>query len=259
MASTKTFKGERRKLFVLYERTVDLDVTKIDGIDMEPLISFPVWEHYIDLLRGPIYVNLVKDFWLHAYIDQASEEDFKIKSLVWGNPITITPSSITDAIRCPHHGEDIEKYRNNSPFAKDIGKLLSESYDKTKDITLGIRIWHMLIINNLLPRSLTPESISLDDKHLLLFLFQKTRINLPLIIFNHLKSTIIASRKGNIYSIPYGRVLSILFHKEGMTQKGQKLGSVKASALSWGNELIATMGDDLNDDSYSSDEPNTNR
>ncbi|MCI24427.1 hypothetical protein A2U01_0045610, partial [Trifolium medium] len=104
---------------------------------MEPLTSFQKWEHYIDLLRGPIYVNLVKDFWLHAYVVQTSDEDFKIKSLVWGNPITITPSSIVDAIKCPNHGEDIEKYRYNSPFTKDIGKLLCESYDKTKDITLG--------------------------------------------------------------------------------------------------------------------------
>ena len=55
------------------------------------------WTRYFSMLKKPTYVNLVKEFWKHAYLDY---ENGSIHSYIFDIPITITPFSITLATGC---------------------------------------------------------------------------------------------------------------------------------------------------------------
>ena len=66
-------------------------------------------------------------------------------------------------------------------------------------------------MSNLCPREKQLETLTWDDKHLLLFLTKNISVNLPLTIFDFLKKMIIISREEMNFLIPYGRVISELF------------------------------------------------
>ena len=64
---------------------------------------------------------------------------------------------------------------------------------------------------NLRPREKGLGWLSLDDKHLILFLVSRIKINLPQTMFNYLKEEILESREELSFLIPFGRILSLIF------------------------------------------------
>lgn len=55
------------------------------------------------MVYGPCYPNLVKDFWVNAYI-QDLHLKYAILSKVFGALITITPTYIANSINCEEEG-----------------------------------------------------------------------------------------------------------------------------------------------------------
>ena len=47
---------------------VDFDILAAHGFDYPDMLKTQGWENYSDLLKGPIYLDLVKYFWADAYI-----------------------------------------------------------------------------------------------------------------------------------------------------------------------------------------------
>jgi len=114
------------------ESPVDFASLRRNGMNMEPLISVQEMFPYFDMLNGPTYVTLVKDFWARAEVYDLeaalTEEDdivirnptlrgktreemglksFKqteIRSYVMGIPITITKEVIAKACRVSANG-----------------------------------------------------------------------------------------------------------------------------------------------------------
>ncbi|MCH85228.1 hypothetical protein A2U01_0006072 [Trifolium medium] len=191
MVSTKAFKGEKRKLFVLHERTVDFDVAKIDA---------------------------------------------EIRSSVLGSEIIVTPPLIAETIGCQDDGLSVIKFdRPDSPFITKFGTYLYDSYDRAGSAsTLKplMKKWHEVATSNILPRIGNMDLITLNEKHLLLFLSIRSRVSLPLTIFDYLKTNITASRSGRIYFIPYGRVISLILVHLGVVKKTRT-----ALSVSWGKRL----------------------
>ena len=57
------------------------------------------------MLMKPVYVNLIKEFWKHAYLDY---ENGFILSYIFEIPITITPFSITLSTGCENVGVTVD-------------------------------------------------------------------------------------------------------------------------------------------------------
>lgn len=55
------------------------------------------------MLYGPTYPNLVKEFWINAFIQELNLE-YVIIYVISSIPITITPTSIVNAINCEDIG-----------------------------------------------------------------------------------------------------------------------------------------------------------
>ena len=85
------------------------------------------------------------------------------------------------------------------------------------------KIWHQPLVSNIQPREDALETLTCDDKHVIFFILSRIKDNLPLNIFKFLKKQIITSHEGISFLIPFGRVLSELFHKEGIIEKVQEV------------------------------------
>jgi hypothetical protein len=77
------------KLEVLCESLVDFDNMRRNGIDLTEELRNQGWGNYFKRLYGPVYTNLVKEFWRFADAD-----DHYIVSYVLGVKMVITEKSI---------------------------------------------------------------------------------------------------------------------------------------------------------------------
>ena len=107
--SKKTIKGEIYDLDILKEYTSDFnELTKNNLSQIISDIYFQKWDKYFDMLFGPIYPDLVKDFWANAHVHQTEQDDCQILSVVYGFPVVINSKIISQAIYCEEDGIIVE-------------------------------------------------------------------------------------------------------------------------------------------------------
>lgn len=63
---------------------VDVDVLIENGYDSTEAIRTQGWESYIERLKGPVYTELVRQFWIFA-----STTNLQVTSYVLGHKVTI--------------------------------------------------------------------------------------------------------------------------------------------------------------------------
>ncbi|MCI22661.1 hypothetical protein A2U01_0043837, partial [Trifolium medium] len=123
----------------------------------------------------------------------------------------------------------------NSPFITKFGTYLYETYHKegsASTLKPLMKKWHEVATSNILPKNGNMDLVTLNDKHLLLFLSIRSRVSLPSTIFDYLKTNITTSRSGRIHFIPYGRVISLLLTHLVIVKKTRT-----ALSVSWGKRL----------------------
>src|SRR3954462_14968031 len=88
-APLKTCLIPTKELEVLCESAVDINNLKANGFQCDARIFEQGWSKYLDRLVGPIYHELVKDFWVHATVTPTA-----IISFVLGHEVVITEKLI---------------------------------------------------------------------------------------------------------------------------------------------------------------------
>src|SRR4051812_49631567 len=88
-APLKTCLIPTEELEVLCESAVDINNLKANGFQCDVRIFEQGWSKYLDRLVGPIYPELVKDFWVHATVTPTA-----IISFVLGHEVVITEKLI---------------------------------------------------------------------------------------------------------------------------------------------------------------------
>ena len=199
--------------FVINEKFIDFEDLKDKGFNLSKIIHKRKLNGYFDILHGPIYINLIKEFWLNASVGIFGHDVDSIQSYVNDSPITITQSLIIKTINCEEEGCCVEHYRFNKVYSDHL-RLIYANYDNLSShatlLPIG-KVLYQLLVSNLCLRDKQLGTLTWDDNHLLLFLTKNIIVNLPLTIFNFLKKMIIISREEMNFHIPYGRVLSELF------------------------------------------------
>ncbi|MCI07085.1 hypothetical protein A2U01_0028148, partial [Trifolium medium] len=203
---------------------------KVNGFDIEELFTNQGWKRYFDMLNGPIYTNMVKEFWMKAKVfDKVSakleeEELIKedpslkgksreemglsafnetiIKFVLAGLEITISRAHFAKLLDVKDQGKRIADYKSEVYYRQFIKKELYEDEKlagKSK------------FISNLIPRSGGTDTISWEHQHLLYFLKCGKKINLVDLLFEYLCQVVRDSNYKNITSLIYPRLLSELF------------------------------------------------
>lgn len=88
------------KLEVLGDLLVEFENMKGNEINLLPIVNFQGWESFSNRLQGPIFFNLVSEFWIHA-----KPSPFQVTSFVFGKKIVIYEKLI--AILIGHDGSGI--------------------------------------------------------------------------------------------------------------------------------------------------------
>jgi len=142
------------------ESPVDFASLKRNGMDLESLIAVQEMFPYFEMLNGPTYVTLVKDFWVRAEVydvDAAKDEELKavikdpslrgktrkemglesfrqteIRSFVMGIPITITEEVIAKACRVTASGRYIWNAKRNHPLLDIFKGVVLKGNSSTK-------------------------------------------------------------------------------------------------------------------------------
>jgi len=198
------------------ESPVDFASLRRNGMNMESLIFVQEMFPYFDMLNGPTYVTLVKDFWARAEVYDleaalAEEDDtvirnptlrgkireemglksFKqteIRSSVMGIPIIITEEVIAKACRVSANGRFIWNANRTHPFLESYKGVVLKGNSSTKlvDIEGQHRILLKFMTECFFQKGGGSDQPSNDHKLVLYFLASFNKINLPRYIMHHL-------------------------------------------------------------------------
>jgi len=147
------------------ESPVDFASLKRNGMDLDSLITVQEMFPYFDMLNGPIYAMLVKDFWVRAEVydvEAAKDEELKavikdpslrgktrqemglesfrqteIRSSVMGIPITITEDVIAKACRVAATGRFIWNANRNHPLLDSYKGVILKGNSSTKMVDIA--------------------------------------------------------------------------------------------------------------------------
>ncbi|RHN55346.1 hypothetical protein MtrunA17_Chr5g0416811 [Medicago truncatula] len=246
----RTMSLEEWELNIQSESPVDFDSLAAHDCDIGKYYEKQGLGRYFNLLNGPTYQTLVRHFWVRAsiYDREAAkiEEDEKvllnpelkgksraemgletfsktqIRSSIMGIRVWITEDTIAFVIRRPAEGEHeagISKPKD-SPWNAIVNKTL---YNKVKDFAyadMNTKTKIMLKIQNenLLPKGGGGDQPSLEHKILLHFVLKGVEANIPRYIFRHMVHQLRESQLNKRSWVPYGRLLSEIFHQGGIIE-----------------------------------------
>jgi len=151
-------------------------------------------------------------------------QEFKqveIRSAVMGIKVTITEEMLANAARCTNYGMFELNVKKDSHWMEKVHKTLYEGrpIDQTCDMQNEHRVLHKLILECFLPRDGGRDYRSRHHNLFLHFLIHKYKIDFPRYMFNYLCWSIKESINKKWKQIPYGRLLSEIFHQGGLLKK----------------------------------------
>ncbi|KAK2366381.1 hypothetical protein QL285_079768 [Trifolium repens] len=233
------------------EKFVDFESLKANGIDVQSLFYDQQWQNYFEMLNGFVYYDIVKYFWQKAtvYDRVSADEEMRklveknkslrgktrqelglkpyrgreIRSNILGINVVITQAHIDKLLGLDNKGEDIEVYDDKSKLLESINKDLFETGSSNKDFgrikfmrhkfAFAFRVFLATIVT----REGGLDSISIQHKHFIWFLYKKVKINLAKTLFDHLCSTITKSRAKLPSIIHHPRLISELIRQTKLT------------------------------------------
>ena len=122
-------------LFVINEKFVDFDDLKDKVFDLRKILSKQKLNGYFHILHGPIYINLVKEFWLNASVVPAGHDEV-MQSYVNGSHLFVTLSLNAETINCKETNSCVEHYRFNNVYSFYLHQIYTNSNKPTSPSTL---------------------------------------------------------------------------------------------------------------------------
>jgi len=199
------------------------------------------------MLNGPSYENLVRHFWVRAEIydrhaakmeehekvlidptlEGKTREELglkpftctEIRSSIMGIPVSIIEEIIARTIRRSAEGSFKEDLDNKtSPWNEVVNMTMFNNKKKGKycDLKMQYKMLLKIMNENLLPKGGGGDQPSLEHKVFLHFFITQKKANVPKYIFNHMMWALKESQDNNRSWIPYGRLLSEIFHQGGI-------------------------------------------
>src|SRR3954464_8179757 len=216
-APLKTCMIPTDELEVLCESAVDFNNLRANGFLCDARILEQGWSKYLDRLVGPIYPELVKDFWVHATVTPTA-----IISFVLGHEVVITKK----LIRKLYNLNDEEGWSGLQPgtvswyqVESHISLAFGADSHRMGNLRPFYQVWAEIILGSLHHRKKMFSSssyISPDHKYTLFCIGKKIELNIAHILFENLKTSIFESREDerakyrhiprNI--IPFARMIS---------------------------------------------------
>ncbi|KAI5407495.1 hypothetical protein KIW84_053668 [Lathyrus oleraceus] len=156
---------------------------KRNGVDLTEELRMQGWETYFQCLYGPMYTNLVKEFWRFADSDDHYIVSYEINPTI---------------------------FQQNAE-----GK-----HSKNKELHQNLRVWLKIILGTIhhRPASNSSDYINTDQKCILYYIHKGPKLYLPALLFKYLRDSVKDTRnnmKTRNY-IPLGRLISDVLIESGL-------------------------------------------
>src|SRR3954465_6514692 len=227
---------------VLCELMVDFDNIEENQFHLKEDIIFQGWTSLFAEFVGPVYPDLVKEFWAHAVVAPKA-----ILSFVHGKFVVITENILRVMF-------DLKNPEGAFEFDQraDVGDVLSTLYPNVKktqfvkNLRDVYRIWTKILLGCFYHRKSTHASdfINNDQRYILYCIATKKKVDAIYIIFNHLWKAVKDSRnafrreKGGTI-IPFGRIITNLLVHSKIVESLESEGIIKDLAVTSGACLNA--------------------
>jgi hypothetical protein len=73
-------------LVLKIKNMVDFESLRANGKEVGKIFLSQQWKNYFELLNGPVYYNLIKQFWVKAYVYDESRAKNEMTVLLNKNP-----------------------------------------------------------------------------------------------------------------------------------------------------------------------------
>ncbi|MCH80290.1 hypothetical protein A2U01_0001056 [Trifolium medium] len=205
-----------------YERIVDFESLKANDFDVEGLFVNQGWKRYFEMLNGPIYTRLIKDFRMKSSVFDDVSAKLEVDQLILKDPSlkgktrkemglkAYNGSEIRSVIR----GQKISEYKNKTQYRDAVkNELFREDglTGKSKTMKDKFVVLFKIFISSMIPRRGGTDTISWEHKHFLYFLEKGIKTNLLDLIFETLCQAIKDENLNRHTNVFYPRLLSELF------------------------------------------------
>ncbi|XP_058784253.1 uncharacterized protein LOC131659026 [Vicia villosa] len=233
-------------LEVLCELMVDFENLQARNFNIKTNMLVQGWANYFDRLIGPVYPDLVKDFWSHATLTPNT-----IISFVLGKEISITENLIRKLLNLQGLGGVTGAIPGRIDWETVYPKIFTsgKGSPNTKDLKTSYRVWAKIILGTINHRKSTVSTtyINQDQQFLLYCIGKGMRVDLPHIMFHHLRTHVKESREAERLkypkikknTIPMGRLISDILNESGLIDVLKEAGSVKDLITVSGSTLTA--------------------
>jgi len=249
---------------------VDFASLERNEMNMNALMAAQQMFPYFDMLNGPTFEKLVKDFWVRAEVydlEAAKTEELQavtkdpslrgktrkemglepfrhteIRSSVMGIPITITEEVIAKACRVAPTGRFLWNVRRSHPLLDSYQGVVLKGNSSTKlvDIDCHHRMLLKFMTECFFQKGGGSDQPSADHKLVLYFLAAFDKINLPKYLMHHLCWAVREGIRGKRKQIPCGRLLSEIF------TQGKLLETLRRNNLASDKTLRTRFGKMIN-------------
>ncbi|MCH80268.1 hypothetical protein A2U01_0001034 [Trifolium medium] len=240
------------------EQPVDFEGLKANGFDVKKFFEDQGWMGYFEMLNGPVYPILVKDFWPRCDIIEQVDADreyknkvdedpvnnkgksrsdlglreFKeteIRSGVSGSEIILTQSNIAQMLKLPNTGTFKSFTPATGKKSAYVERIAQECYieedatptNKVRDMKETQRLLARIMFGSFFPREGGTDQLSWDHRHFIYFLTVGRKMNLAAYIFNHMCKCIRSAQNPlkKTPQIAYPRLLSEIFNQCGLVNR----------------------------------------
>ncbi|KAK2374294.1 hypothetical protein QL285_075267 [Trifolium repens] len=229
------------ELSVSIENPVDLESIRVNGFaEVVHLYKKQGLEYYFDLLNGPTYTELVKEFWMKASVitrdvynkkvrekveenpelkERTPEEmglrsfvSTEIESFVAGFRISIRLCHILEALKLKRDGLVLKQSDEAGPEVEEyIFKPKADPKDKF-EWTNNCKVIYRILIESVLPKLGGTDQISSLQKLFTFHVAKGNFVDVGKLIFDHLCVSIISSKA----IVRHSRLMSHMFAQCGL-------------------------------------------
>ncbi|XP_058784369.1 uncharacterized protein LOC131659153 [Vicia villosa] len=170
------------ELEVLSETMVDFDNLQEHNLNLKNNMLVQGWELFFNRLIGPVYPELVKEFWVHATLMPKA-----ILSFVCGQEIYITENLIRRLLGLENCFGSIRAIVGRTDWDAVYAEIFKSREGSTsiKDLKDPYRIWAKILLGFIYHRKATvsPNYINQDQQYILYCIGNGEMVDLPYILF----------------------------------------------------------------------------
>src|SRR3954466_3693192 len=231
----------KNELEVLCELMVDFDNIEEHQFHLKEDMMFQGWTSLFTEFCGPVYPDLVKEFWVHAVVAPKS-----ILSFVHGKFVVVTENILRMMfdLRNPEGAFEIDQRAVWDDVLSTLYTDVKET-KRVKDMRDLYKIWTKILLGCFYHKKGThaADFVNNEQKYILYCIATQKKVDVIYIIFNHmwnaLRDSINAFRIKKCTIIPFGRIITNLLVHSKIVENLEAEGTIKDLVVNTGSYLNA--------------------